>query len=159
VRVRVSSAIDCSPERLWTETLTTRLLAYVLFPFVAFSPVDGEFPELWSERSYPVRILAFGLIPVARHTIDVSVPVVESTPGAQRYVLVDDGSGPLFRTWRHTITVEESGGRTRLTDEVRIDAGYLTPLAWLLAHVLYRYRQYRIRRLVAAGFEYPDRFR
>ena len=159
MRVRVSSAIDCSPERLWTETLTTRLLAYVLFPFVSFSSVDGEFPAIWSERRYPVKILAFGLVPVARHTIDVSVPVVESTPGAQRYVLVDDGSGPLFRTWRHTITVQEVGEWTVLTDEVRIDSGLLTPLSWLLAHVLYRYRQHRIRRLVASGFDYPDRFR
>ncbi|WP_331236463.1 hypothetical protein [Natronorarus salvus] len=159
MRVRLSSTIDCSPERLWTETLTTRLLAYVLFPFVSFSPLCGEFPEIWFERRYPVRILAFGLVPVARHTIDVSIPVVESTPGTQRYVLVDDGSGPLFRTWRHTITVEERGGETVLIDEVRIDSGYLTPFAWLFAHVLYRYRQYRIRRLAARGFEYPERIR
>lgn len=35
--------------------------------------------------------------------------------------------------------------RTCYTDERCVEAGLLTPLSWFDAHVLYRYRQHRLR--------------
>jgi len=44
--------------------------------------------------------------------------------------------------------VDERGPwRSHYTDEIDIGAGALTPFVWAYAHLLYRYRQWRWRRL------------
>lgn len=156
MHVRVTSEFDCTPERAWTELLRTRLLAYVVWPLVVFEPLDPDpLPTLWSEGEYLVRIRPFGLLPLGTHTIRIEIPTVETTPGSQRYEFRDDGSGELFSTWDHRITIEETAdGRTRYTDAVEVRAGLLTPAFWLLAHLLYRYRQHRWGRLVRNGYDY-----
>ena len=61
----------------------------------------------------------------------------------------------MLSTWDHRITIEETDdGRTRYTDAVEVGAGLLTPAFWVLAHLLYRYRQYRWGRLVRNGYDY-----
>jgi hypothetical protein len=49
------------------------------------------------------------------------------------------------------IVKETSGNRTRYTDAVDLEAGLLTPLLWLGAYVLYRYRQYRLREMLVTN--------
>ena len=42
--------------------------------------------------------------------------------------------------WHHTLTVTRTPGGARLTDEIVIDAGWLTPMFAAWAKVLYRAR-------------------
>jgi hypothetical protein len=97
---------------------------------------------------------ALGVVPIGEQTIAISFPLQEPAKG--RYQLRDDGSGQLVRTWDHLITVEPADSapgqrtpRTRYIDQVDVDAGALTAPVWLWAHLLYRWRQRRWRRLIA----------
>jgi hypothetical protein len=56
--------------------------------------------------------------------------------------------GRFVRTWNHRIRFRASGqGQTLYSDEVAIDAGWLTLPVWLFALLFYRYRQWRWRDL------------
>lgn len=67
--------------------------------------------------------------------------------------LRDNGRSLLIQRWDHLITVEPDGSRrTRYTDRIEIEAGWLTPLVWAFAQVFYAHRQRRWRRLAASGF-------
>ncbi len=66
---------------------------------------------------------------------------------ASREILTSEKGGAI-KQWRHRITVDERGPyRSHYTDEIEIEAGPLTPLVWGYAHLFYRYRQRRWRRL------------
>lgn len=43
---------------------------------------------------------------------------------------------------------EVEGGKVSYTDEIEIQAGWLTPVIWLFAHVFYRHRQRRWKALL-----------
>lgn len=152
--LRVSTALDCSPERAWTSTLSTALLHRLTAPLLVFEPIDPDpLPIVWADGGrYLVRLWVFGVVPLGTHRIETHVAEFDSTPGEQTYCLRDDGRGDLADRWNHRMVVEESrGNRTRYTDEVDIEAGVFTPFVWLGAQVLYRYRQYRLRELLATG--------
>jgi hypothetical protein len=55
---------------------------------------------------------------------------------------------PLIRRWDHRIQFEPLGpDSSRYTDEVEVEAGLLTPVAWAFAQWFYRHRQRRWRRV------------
>jgi len=52
----------------------------------------------------------------------------------------------MVRTWDHEISIRHASATCCFyTDSVDIEAGLLTPLVWLFAQALYRYRQRRWR--------------
>lgn len=121
-------------------------------PLLRFEPIDPEtVPAVWADGGrYPVRLRALGVVPLGTHRIETTVPMLDSTPGAQVYCLRNEGSGDLASRWDHRMVVEEGReNRTRYTDEAHIEAGALTPLLWLGAHVLYWYRQHRLRAVLS----------
>lgn len=147
---RLTTILDAPPERVWAVVQTPALLERVAAPLVTFEPVDPEtFPETWDEADYLVWMRLFGLLPLGRQWVRVRTLEVRKTPGERFYRLRDDGSGTLASTWDHVITVRETpDGVTAYTDEIRVEAGVLTPLVWLFAQAFYRHRQHRWRRLV-----------
>ncbi len=151
-----ATILNCPPERVWEELQTSRLLAYVASPLLAFEPVTPPaHPEPWAEGRHLVRMRLFGRIPLGKQWIVTSMPVIDMTPGRQRYELRDNGYGDVAATWDHWIIVRElEDGRTHYTDRVEVRAVLLTPLIWAFASLFYRYRQHRWRRLVARGFAY-----
>jgi len=146
MKIQISTTLNCSPDRVWEELQTSRLLSYICYPLVVFVPVNPpSFLDRLSERRYDVKIKLFGFIPFGRQAIVISVPAP--------YCLRDNGFGTLISKWDHLITVKPSGSnKTIYTDSVEINAGFLTLLVWLYASIFYRYRQYRWRKLVASGF-------
>jgi hypothetical protein len=95
-------------------------------------------------------LLAFGVVPAYRHTIEV-VTADEATG-----TIATHEHGGVLRAWDHTLQVEPLGpGRTRYRDTVRIDAGRLTPLVATLAVGIYRYRQRRWRALARRHLAVP----
>ena len=51
--------------------------------------------------------------------------------------------------WNHTIRFRPlENGKLHCTDEIEIQAGLLTGVVWAFAHVFYRHRQRRWRRLL-----------
>lgn len=150
--------LNCSPKQAWQELQTSRLLDYIAAPLVRFVPVEPPaLPAIWEERSYLVELRLFDRISLGRQWIVITRPIVETTPGQQRYELRDNGHGDLIATWDHRIFVRETAdGRTNYTDQVEVQAGLLTPFVWAFASLFYRYRQHRWRQLVKRNFVYPS---
>ena len=152
MHLRLSTALPCPAERVREGVLSPRLLDYVAAPLVRFTPVDPpRFPERWCPGAYLVAMRLFGVLPLGTQTIDLSFP----PPRPGELVLRDNGQGKLIAVWEHQITVAPDGPlATSYTDELRVDAGLLTPLIWAWAYLFFRHRQRRWRRLVASGFDY-----
>lgn len=157
MKVHVASVFDAPAERIWEEVRTTRLLRHVAWPLIVFAPIDPPvLPETWPEGRHRVAMRAFGILPLGRQWIVTSMPRPDEH-GRGVYRIRDQGSGDLISVWDHRIVIRaRADGRTDYRDEVTVRAGLLTPFVWLFAHVFYRYRQRRWRRLVAARFHYPD---
>lgn len=67
--------------------------------------------------------------------------------------MIDRGYSALIRKWHHTITIEPlSKGECRYNDEVEVEAGLITPVIWIFAHIFYRHRQKRWIDLCANNF-------
>jgi hypothetical protein len=126
----------------WDTVKRTDTLRYVTRGLLGLRP-DGEIPERFAEgETYTMRLLFFGVVPAWRHEINI-VRLDEQA----HEIRTEERGGPV-RSWRHRITVDGEGwGSTRYLDEIEIAAGVLTPFVWLYAHLFYRYRQMRWRRL------------
>lgn len=149
--VRLTTHIPASPDKIWQELQTSRLLQYVARGLVRFVPAGGKaFPDVWTEGRYKAWLLLFGFFPIGWQVIGLEFPPSDG----QHKRLRDNGCGWLIRTWDHLITIAPEGEGTRYTDEVRIDAGWLTVPVTLFARVFYAHRQRRWIKLANSGFDY-----
>jgi hypothetical protein len=57
-----------------------------------------------------------------------------------RHILRSSEKGAGVKSWRHTLSITETPEGCRLTDQIEIDAGLLTPLFVIWAKYLYRAR-------------------
>ena len=152
MRTILTTILDCPKERVWQEVQTVRLLAYIAAPMVIFEPLQPtRFPEIWGEACYQVRMKIFGRFSFGRHWIVISKPLAAT--GA--FQLRDNGYGDRISKWDHWITIQdEPNEKTRYTDYVDIEAGFLTPFVWLFSQAFYRHRQRQWQKLVALYFRY-----
>lgn len=151
MRLRCTSLIACSVERLRAELERPVLLQHLAAPMLAFVPQDPpEFPAVWTPGDYRARLLVGGRIPIGVHTLSPQPLPPDSSP----LVWHDAGHSGLIRVWDHQVTIVEVHGMTRYTDLVEVHAGLLTGVAWLFAKAFYTHRQRRLNRLAAAGFDY-----
>ncbi|MCX7792136.1 MAG: hypothetical protein N2378_15995 [Chloroflexaceae bacterium] len=142
---RISTTFACTPEQLWDAISRPASLRFVAAPLLRFEPlVAGDLDREWVVgKTYAVRLYLFGLLPAGEHRItlvriDRKANVIESRE-----------SGTLAPVWNHTIRFHSLGsGRLHYTDEIEIRAGPLTGLIWAFAHLLYRHRQRRWKRLL-----------
>jgi len=84
---------------------------------------------------------------VGRQVLGLSFPPADPP---QR-VLRDNGHGSMVRRWDHRIVLRPDGGRTHYSDQVRLDAGWLTPIILPWARRFYAHRQRRWHLLIANG--------
>lgn len=152
MRMKLTTMLDTSAERAWAEVQTSRLLAHVAWPVLSFAPIGGEpLPAIWDDSTHPVRLRAFGLIPLGRQDIVTSRPL----SGPDSYQIRDNGTGDLMLRWDHMITIDRvAPGRCRYSDTVEVEARLLTPFVWAFACLFYAHRQRRWRRLVRRNFTY-----
>jgi len=76
-------------------------------PLVAFVPVSPPaLPERWEEQKYVGRLRLFGIIPIGRRTINISVP----SRSDSHIELRDNGYGSLIAKWDHLITIRSTDG-------------------------------------------------
>lgn len=85
----------------------------------------------------------FGFVPAWNHEIRFS------QIDDDNHVLNTMEKGGMVTTWNHSIRVKSLSDFTcTYSDEVEINAGFLTPLVWLGANSFYRYRQWRWKSLL-----------
>jgi hypothetical protein len=151
MRAYVESVLPCPAEKVWDELQRPALLLEVIRPLFRLVPADDpQFPERWLQGA-TVRCQGylFGIIPLGIHTV-----FLERIDPVAREIQSRE-SESLVRRWDHLIRVRPAGeGRTLYSDEIVIEAGWLTAFVWLFAQWFYRHRQRRwrrvARRLVAA---------
>jgi len=126
-------------------------MRYLLRPVVRVVPRSPDrLPRRWEAGRYQVSMWLLGFIPLGRQ--DIVITDIVTDPAAGRWGLHDDGSGSLIRRWDHRITLEAlPDGRSRYADQVDIDAGMMTPAAWLFATLVFAWRHHRWHRLVEAA--------
>jgi ligand-binding SRPBCC domain-containing protein len=144
-KISLTSVYAAPPETVWRLVQRPDTLTFVARPILTFRPRGRPFPEVWAEGDYEVSMFFLGVIPLGRQTVGVRFE--DRGDGAQR--LRDAGHGQLAKTWDHLITVEHVPEGTRYTDEVSIDAGWLTAPVALFARLFYAHRQRRWRTLLA----------
>lgn len=150
MQIELSTLLDCSFEQAEAHVRTPRLLEYVAYPLIRFTPISpGTFPKQWSTGTHWVGLRILGFLPFGKQAIVISYP--EAVEG---FLLRDNGHSALVRVWDHTITIKAEAGRTWYTDTVNINAGLLTLPIWLFAKVFYHHRQRRWRKLVGRSFQY-----
>jgi hypothetical protein len=148
MQVDISTDLDCSMDDAITHAVTTRLLNFVAYPLIQFTPLEPHiWPQTWVEGTYWVGVRVFGFVPFGKQAIVISYPDL-----ATGFLLRDNGHSALVKVWDHTISISTASGRTRYRDTVTIDAGLFTLPVWLFAQVLYRHRQRRWRLLAKRSF-------
>src|SRR5438128_564277 len=101
MKVFVRSKFDCTPDLVWAEVQTSRLLEEVMFPLLRFLPADGKpFPTRWPEGATCRGNLRFlGVIPLGGHSI-----FFERIDPSNRQIQTRE-KGPWIRLWDHLISV------------------------------------------------------
>jgi hypothetical protein len=104
----------------------------------------AELPTGWNAgERYEFSMRASGFIPLGRHSIFLE------EISKDRLRIQSREKGIIVRRWDHLIGLEPAEEGTKYTDEVVVEAGWLTgPVAWW-AKILYRQRQRRWQRLLS----------
>lgn len=141
--VHVETELPTDADRVWSALQHPASFLYVTRGLFGVPALAGRTDPLRAGEVGAGWLLAFHLLPVHRHTIEV-VDVDHST----RTIRTHEHGGVL-RRWDHDLHAEPvDASRCRYRDTVTIDAGRLTPLVTVLAAGIYRYRHRRWHRLV-----------
>jgi hypothetical protein len=152
MKARIESTFECKIETIIKYVNLSSTLDYISHPILKFVPVDfSGYPERWENGRYDVSIKLFSLIPFGRQHIQIE-KIKEDDPN--RYIIRDNGSGDIVKTWDHWIYINkvENSELTSYVDQVEIKAGAMTFFIWIFAHVFYRWRQYRWKKLIRNSF-------
>jgi ligand-binding SRPBCC domain-containing protein len=141
VVVQVATELAAPPERVWEAVKQPGTLRYITRGLLGFRPLTPIPDRLAEGDVIRLKLLFFGFLPGWAHEIRI----VRMDEEGRRIETAEGGGG--VRTWNHLISVDPAGDRTRYSDRIEIDAGPLTPLVAGYAHLFYRYRQHRWRRL------------
>ncbi|MGH9942314.1 MAG: hypothetical protein ACRD9R_08150 [Pyrinomonadaceae bacterium] len=138
----ISTRLDTTADRAWQAVKRTETFVHITRGLLGFAGAR-ELPEEWREgEAIRARLRFFNFLPAWEHELRV-VRVDD-----RRRVLHTNEGGGFISRWNHVIRIEAGGGTyCRYTDEIEIKAGVLTSVVWLYAHLFYRYRQMRWRRL------------
>ncbi|MBT8114032.1 MAG: hypothetical protein KJP04_01535 [Arenicella sp.] len=138
---RICTTLPQPPDQVWLTLLQRDAFLYITRGMLAFRGAE-QWPELFYEgQVVETRLLVFNFIPAWKHRLNV-VRIDHD-----KRELASQEAGGLITRWNHRKWVEKGSGQGSLyTDEIDIDAGWLTFFVWLYAHIFYRYRQRRMRK-------------
>ena len=149
MRVLLKLVLDCKPEAAWRAIRSPAVLQRVSSPLMTFDSLNPNgFPELWSEGEHPVRVAAFGLVPLGEQVIAIDFP----PPRDGAMIMRDRGYGvrgvfTAVTSWEHTMAVSPApGGGTLYRDRLSFEAGALTPLLWPLYWAFWQWRAIGMKR-------------
>jgi hypothetical protein len=150
--IHVATDLDAPADRVWEAMRLPATFLHVCRGLFRVPALEGRIDPIVEGETGSGWLLAFGVVPAYRHTIEV-----ERVDPADRTIATHEHGGVL-RRWDHVLHVEpdpEDPGRSRYSDSVTIDAGRLTPLVARMAVGIYRYRQHRWRALARRHLSQP----
>lgn len=141
--ILIETELPTGADRVWEAMKHPASFLYVTRGLVGFPALAGRTDPMRAGEVGTGWVFAFNLVPVHRHTIEI-LEIDEH----HRSIRSHEYGGAITR-WDHVLHVEPISERScRYRDTVEIDAGPLTPLVFVVATILYRYRQRRWHRLV-----------
>jgi hypothetical protein len=145
VRVSLSTILDCPATLAWSEVNKSAVLLRIASPLLQIRPSAGErLPASWQEgETYFVQCRILNVLPLGLHRLSFT------KVDGNRLERESRESNSLVRSWAHNVSVRFVNRNTCLyCDDIEIEAGALTALVAAFARVFYRYRQWRLRRLL-----------
>jgi hypothetical protein len=144
--VNVETELNLPAEAAWQTVLRSDTLLYVNRGMLGFRWLTPR-PETWQAGGDSlVRLFFFNFLPAWKHNLRIA-----AVDPDRRTIASEESGGPV-KTWNHQITIESIGAsRCRYSDRIEIRAGMLTLPVTLFAHTIYRFRQWRWRRLAATS--------
>ena len=141
MKVFVTTILNVQASTAWQIVKQSSTLVYVTKGMLGFQGAES-FPIEWQAGdTINTRLLVLSLLPAWRHRIRF-VQVKDNT-------LITEESGGLIKQWDHLIHITPiAKNKSQYTDIVDIKAGVFTPFIFLFAHLFYRYRQHRWKRLI-----------
>jgi hypothetical protein len=142
---RIEKNLPASADKVWDTLQRKTTFLFITRGMLGFSGSDN-WPERFAEGlKIECRLWFLHVLPSWRHFLNV----IRIDGEAMKLVSHERG-GPM-RKWNHTIRIKPLTESTcHYEDEIDINAGVLTPLIWLYAHVFYRYRQRRWVKMLRA---------
>ncbi|RJP94851.1 MAG: hypothetical protein C4518_02490 [Desulfobacteraceae bacterium] len=139
----IQTHFDIPADKAWNILKQKDTFLYITRGFLGFAG-NRAWPEAFSEgQEIRTRLIFFHFLPAWKHVLRV----IRMDDRARE--LYSNEMGGAVRVWNHLIKIEpESDSRCRYTDQIDIRAGWMTLGVWLYAHVFYRYRQSRWKRLI-----------
>ena len=141
----ITSKLNISAGDAWRLVKKSSTLIFITKGVLSFSDSD-HYPEEWLEnRSVTSRLKFFGLFPAWNHEI-----YFQKIRDSALEIITEEQGGVVSK-WQHLIKISptHNDAISLYTDQIEIEAGLLTPLVWLYAHLFDRYRQLRWKRLIS----------
>ncbi len=140
--VTVTTEFEAPAEVVWPALRTPHAFVHVASGMLRYPAAERcDRPWAVGDQLHGWTFL-FGLLPFSKHRL-----TIESIDDEERRI-VSDESGGLVRRWHHEIELTRiDDARSAYLDRIEIDAGVMTWLVAAFAHVFYRHRQRRWRRL------------
>jgi hypothetical protein len=145
MRMERTSEFDAPAAALADFLFDPQTMMFLLRPVVRVAPLTPPvLPPRWQNERYRVAMYLFGIIPLGWQDIVVTDILCDPERGAWGFR--DDGVGRLARRWDHRTLLEAlPDGRSRYTDTVEVEAGLVTPAAWMFAWLVFAWRHRRWR--------------
>ena len=139
--VRTEHTYEVDADALWRCSVSYDCLAQTMASLVTYEGLPAG--EIEVGQSIELAVTHFGVIPPMPWHIDVL-----ERDDSQRVLRTSEKGGSI-RSYLHELTVEDLGqGRSRLVDDVKFDAGWLSgPMTLWIKHI-YRTRDKPRRRLL-----------
>lgn len=151
MRILLKLTLACEPDTAWAKLHRPSVFSRVMAPLMrADSQSGGPLPTSWQNGDYAIRLRLFGVLPMGEQTVRLR-DTEDAATGVR--MLTDTGFGTsgaltLIRDWRHRMAVSALPDRQTLyRDELRVHAGWLTPLVWPGLWLFWQWRGFRLRRL------------
>lgn len=144
----IQTYFDIPADKAWNILKHKATFLYITRGFLGFAG-SKAWPETFSTgQEIRTRLIFFHILPAWKHVLRV-IRMDDRTRE-----LYSNEMGGAIRVWNHLIQIEaESDSRCRYTDQIDIRAGWMTLGVWLYAHVFYRYRQFRWKRLIRRKYD------
>ena len=151
MRVLLKLTLDCEPETAWQRIQQPAMLQAVSAPIMTVYSLEPDgFRAEWTDSPHRIALRLFGLIPFGKQLVLVSRRIGH---GSGVNILRDTGgayTGPLslLKNWDHRMAISAlPDGRALFRDQLRVNAGLLTPLAWPAIWLMWQARGAKIQRL------------
>ena len=139
----IQTYFETSADTAWKIVKKKDTFLFITHGFLGFMGARN-WPETFHEGlEIDTRFIFFHILPAWKHKLRV-VKIDDFNKE-----LYSNENGGLIKNWNHLIKiVPATDQRCKYTDQIEIKAGLLTPVVWAYAHVFYRYRQYRWKKLI-----------